>query len=86
MSGRQYLCPHCSAAFPTKPTTKGHKRCGGVYWITRQGWYVVVPWRADGRYRLADAVSRHTSQTVADRRASLDPSLVVRFITEEPRP
>lgn len=55
--------------------------CGGDILVTA-GLHAVVPHRGDGRYSADQAVALYVSPSAADKRASADQSLVVRFLPE----
>ena len=44
-------------------------RCAGELYSVRVT-FAIVPWRADGRYRLADAVATYSRERMADADAS----------------
>ena len=48
--------------------------------MVTEGVYGVFEWRGDGRYPIADAVSTHEREAAAEREASKDDRLVVRFV------
>lgn len=76
----RYECVHRVTFRCTNGTRKTEKcpACGGLV-VQHVGDYAVAPWRADGRYRLADAVKVYQDPVAAKRFAD-SKNLVVRFI------
>ena len=72
----------CGARIGGAPKTAKCRACGGA-WLVQQGWFGVFAWTGDGRYPVANAVSLHATERMADKRIDADTTgtLVVRWVT-----